>query len=572
MGASIVRSPVLAGLADTVLQPGFKGTTLPDWVRKRLSTGLGGIALYSRNLVTSSQIRDLTAAIRAENPEVVIALDEEGGDVTRLEAFTGSSRPGNLALGAAGDPALTCAVAQGIGHDLAAAGISLNYAPVVDIDAEDNPVVGTRAFGSDPELVARHTTAWVTGLQSAGVAACAKHFPGHGATSVDSHDALPVVRLSREELAATALLPYRAAIAAGVRAVMTGHLLVPAYDESEPATTSRRLMVQLLREELGFDGLIVTDGIEMPAVSAPYGLGGATVRALAAGADAICVGGENATPGVVGLLRNAIMAAVADGTLPEERLAEAAARVRALTHWTATHLPMRPHAQAVHLTPPPLTSPQTSLTAPSAPESTVQPPAAPAGPGAPVEPADAPTAAGASPTQSPVTPHLPAALPLAVGYPESAPRNAALLAARRALRVTVHERPTGDGPPHVVELDSPVNLAVDRATPWGLVTPLTRLFPGTTSARLADPEPEDLAKAVDAAEDRLLVVVIRTAYRHTWVTATVDAILARRPGSVVVELGTPGHERPGAVHIATHGATNPCSEAAATAIAHLIRT
>ncbi|WP_049573714.1 glycoside hydrolase family 3 protein [Nonomuraea sp. SBT364] len=506
MGASIVRSPALAGLADTVLQPGFKGTTLPDWVRKRLATGLGGLALYSRNLVTSSQISDLTAAIRAENPEVVIALDEEGGDVTRLEAFTGSSRPGNLALGASGDPALTRAVAEGIGHDLAAAGISLNYAPVVDIDAEDNPVVGTRAFGADPELVARHTTAWVTGLQSAGVAACAKHFPGHGATSVDSHDALPVVRLSREELAATALLPYHAAIAAGVRAVMTGHLLVPAYDAAEPATTSRRLMVELLREELGFDGLIVTDGIEMPAVSAAYGLGGAAVRALAAGADAVCVGGENATPGVVGLLRNAIMTAVADGTLPEERLAEAAARVRALAHWAATHTP-------------------------------------------------AAAASGA-----------------AGRYPESAPRNAALLAARRALRVTVRERPTGDGPPHVVELDSPVNLAVDRATPWGLVTPLTRLFPGTTGARLAEPEPEDLAKAVAAAEDRLLVLVVRTAYRHTWVTAAVDAALAHRPGSVVVELGTPGPERPGAVHIATHGATNPCCEAAATAIAHLIRT
>jgi beta-N-acetylhexosaminidase len=494
-------SPVLAGLADTVLQPGFKGTTLPEWMRRRLARGLGGVALYSRNLLRRSQIAALTAAIRAENPDVLIALDEEGGDVTRLEAFTGSSRPGNLALGAADDPELTRAVAEGIGRDLAAAGINLNYAPVVDIDSDlDNPVIGTRSFGSGPALVARHAAAWVRGLQSAGVAGCAKHFPGHGATEVDSHDELPTVTASAEELAATALVPYRAAIAAGVRAVMTGHLLVPAYDPSSPATASRRLMIGLLRQELGFDGLIVTDGIEMPAVSLRYGLGGTAVRALKAGADAVCVGGENATPGVVGLIRNAIMAAVADGTLPEERLAEAAARVRALAHWSAGH------------------------------------------------------PAGARP-----------------GVDERAPASeAALRAARLALRLTVRRRPDSAIPPHVVELDSPTNLAVDRATPWGLAAPLAELLPGTTSVRLADPGADELARAAEGAAGRVLVVVVRTAYRHAWVRGAVDLLLAMRPDAVVAELGVPGVERPGAVHLATHGGTALCCRVAATALADLL--
>ncbi|NRQ30979.1 glycoside hydrolase family 3 protein [Nonomuraea sp. NN258] len=498
VSARNLGSPVLAELADTVLQPGFKGTTLPDWVRKRLATGLGGIALYSRNLAEKGQIQLLTAAIRAENPDVIIALDEEGGDVTRLEAFSGSSRPGNLALGAADEPALTEAVARGIGRDLAEVGLNLNYAPVVDIDsALHNPVVGTRAFGSDPELVARHTAAWVSGLQSAGVAGCAKHFPGHGATAVDSHDALPTVELSAAELAATALLPYRAAIAAGVRAIMTGHLLVPAYDAGSPATISARLMTGLLREELGFDGLIVTDGIEMPAVSATYGLGGTAVRALAAGADAICVGGENATPGVVGLLRNSIMAAVADGVLPEERLAEAAGRVRALSAWSAGH------------------------------------------PGAPAGEGDA---------------------------------HAAVTAARSALSITINTALTAPGVPHVIELDAPTNLAIDPATPWGLGAPLSALVPGTTAVRLDAPGDAELRQAVDAGAGRPLVLVLRTAYRDARLTAAVDRVLAGRPDAIVVELGVPGGERPGAVHVATFGGTALCCQVAAQALAAMLRT
>ncbi|WP_326828609.1 hypothetical protein OIE13_21125 [Streptosporangium sp. NBC_01810] len=171
------------GAAEILPRPG-------DDLRRRLTEGLGGVALYSRNLVDGEQVRTLTAALRAENPDVVIATDEEAGDVTRLEALTGSSRPGNLALGAMDDPELTELIAREVGLDMAAAGIDLNYAPVVDVNSGlDNPVVGTRAFGTDPWLVARHARAWVTGLQSAGVAGCAKHFPGHSATAASGRAA-----------------------------------------------------------------------------------------------------------------------------------------------------------------------------------------------------------------------------------------------------------------------------------------------------------------------------------------------------------------------------------------------
>lgn len=327
----------LQTLVDAVLQPGFVGTEPPDYLRRRLAGGLGGVALFSRNIKDPAQVGALVAALKAENPRVTIAIDEEGGDVTRLEARRGSTRPGNLALGSIDDLALTEAVAADIGRDLAAVGINLDYAPDADVNSNpNNPVIGVRSFGANAALVARHTAAWVRGLQSAGVAACAKHFPGHGDTGVDSHHDLPSVDGSIEEIAATALPPFRAAIEAGVRTIMTGHLLVSAYDPAVPATMSSRILVELLREELGFDGLIITDGIEMNAVADRYGFAGAAVRAIAAGADAICVGGGHADEASLEQLRTALVEALTSGTLPEERLAEAARRVDELATWTAT--------------------------------------------------------------------------------------------------------------------------------------------------------------------------------------------------------------------------------------------
>ncbi|TYB61381.1 glycoside hydrolase family 3 protein [Nonomuraea sp. PA05] len=324
----------LLRLADAVLFPGFPGHTPPDWLRRRLGDGLAGVALFSRNIAGPGQVAELTAALRAENPAVLVGTDEESGEVTRLEVATGSSRPGAYALGVVDDVALTESLARDLGGELARAGITIDFAPSADVNSNpDNPVIGLRAFGSDSSLVARHTRAFVRGLQSAGVAACAKHFPGHGDTAVDSHHGVPVVAESGIE---DALLPFREAIAEGVKVIMTGHLLVPSYDAERPATLSPKVLTGLLREELGFGGLIITDGIEMAAVSGAYGIGGASARAIAAGADAICVGGERADEATAAGIRDAIATAVTTGLLPEERLADAARRVRELAAWAAS--------------------------------------------------------------------------------------------------------------------------------------------------------------------------------------------------------------------------------------------
>ncbi|PWU53735.1 sugar hydrolase, partial [Micromonospora globispora] len=304
----------LASLAAAVLQPGFVGTTPPPWIRRWLGEGLGSVVLFARNIVDSEQLAALTATLRAERPDVIVAIDEEAGDVTRIESARGSSRPGNFALGIVDDPALTEAVARDLGTELAAAGVTLNYAPDADVNSNpDNPVIGVRSFGADPALVARHTAAWVRGLQAGGVAACAKHFPGHGDTRIDSHHDLPRIGGDRARLDAVELAPFRAAVAAGVQAVMTGHLLVPALDPELPATLSPRILGRLLREELRFQGVVVTDAVEMRAVADRYGFAGAAVRALAAGADAICVGGERAREQDARHLRDAIVAAVTAG-------------------------------------------------------------------------------------------------------------------------------------------------------------------------------------------------------------------------------------------------------------------
>lgn len=316
-------------LAAGCLLPSFPGHEVPDWVLRRLEDGLGGITLFAYNVRSPGQLAALTARLR-DAGDVLVAIDEEGGDVTRLEAERGSSYPGNLALGAVDDVELTEEVAAAIAGELARAGVSMNFAPVADANTNpDNPVIGVRSFGADPELVARHVAAFVRGTQRQGVAACAKHFPGHGDTSVDSHVDLPVVGGDLE----AALLPFRAAIGAGVRGVMTGHLLVPELDEL-PATLSRRIVTGLLREELGFDGLVVTDALEMRAISGGVGVEEAAVRALAAGVDALCAGHDLHEETVDALIR-AISDAARSGRLPLERLEEAAGRVAATVRWAS---------------------------------------------------------------------------------------------------------------------------------------------------------------------------------------------------------------------------------------------
>ncbi|MEU1280695.1 glycoside hydrolase family 3 protein [Streptomyces sp. NPDC005805] len=322
--------------ALAVLQPGFAGTTAPDWVRRRVGEGLASVALFGRNVTSREQVTALTAELRAERDELLVAIDEESGDVTRLDVRTGSSFPGSLALGAVDDPGLTRGVARELGRQLAECGVNFNWAPSADVNADpDNPVIGVRSFGADTALVARHTAAYVEGMQTAGVAACTKHFPGHGDTGVDSHHALPRIDVDEETLRTRELVPFRAAVEAGTRAIMSAHILVPALDPERPGTLSRRILTELLRGELGYDGLIVTDGMEMRAISGTYGLEHGVVLAVAAGADAICVGGGLNDEGTVLSLRDALVAAVVSGELPEERLADAADRVRRLARWTA---------------------------------------------------------------------------------------------------------------------------------------------------------------------------------------------------------------------------------------------
>ncbi|MFI6903606.1 glycoside hydrolase family 3 protein [Nonomuraea sp. NPDC050394] len=496
----------LLRLADAVLLPGFEGTTPPDWLLRRLGDGLAGVVLFSRNIASVPQVAELTAALRAENPAVLVGTDEESGEVTRLEVATGSSRPGNYAVGVVDDPELTEALARDLGCDLAAAGVTVDFAPSSDVNSNpDNPVIGLRAFGADSDLVSRHTRAFVRGLQSAGVAACAKHFPGHGDTSVDSHHGVPVVGGEIEE----ALAPFAAAIDEGVRAVMTGHLLVPSHDPNAPATLSQKVLTGLLRNELGFEGMIVTDGIEMAAVSGAYGIGGASARAIAAGADAICVGGEHADEATAISVRDAIAAAVADGLLPEERLADAARRVTELADWTVA-------ARARTLS------------------------------GGPV--------AGSG-----------------FGGVNGSGERIGLDAARRALRITRRSAaPTLPikRPAQVIELSPEMNLAIDKGTPWGVGEPLSRMLPGTAVTRLAVGEATGatLESLLQDAEDRPLVIVVRDAHRYDWQGEALRHLLSARPDAVVVEMGLPARTDLGSVHIATYGSARVCGQAAAEAI------
>jgi len=316
----------LQRLADSVLLPGFAGTAAPDWLRQRVAGGLGGVVLFARNCGSGAQVAALTAALRAERPDVLVATDEEGGDVTRLFAEVGSPVPGPYALGVVDDAELTRCTAEALAARLASVGIGWTLAPVADVNsAPDNPVIGVRSYGAEPALVARQVAAAVAGTQAAGVAACAKHFPGHGDTTVDSHVGLPTVG---PDLAG-ALAPFRAAVAAGVATVMTGHLLVPGYGDL-PATLNPALVDGLLRDELGFPGVVVSDALEMGAVAGTVGIGEGAVLALLAGVDALCLGGDEAGEALADTARDALVTAVHSGRLPEERLAGAAGRVGAL--------------------------------------------------------------------------------------------------------------------------------------------------------------------------------------------------------------------------------------------------
>jgi beta-N-acetylhexosaminidase len=322
-------------LALRTLLGAFPGPVPPPWALDLVAEGLAGYTLFGFNVESPEQLAASSAALRQAKPDVLLAIDEEGGDVTRLAHATGSPYPGNAALGAVDDVALTGRVYRAIGAELAATGINLNLAPTVDVNtADDNPIIGTRSFGADPARAADHAAAAVTGLQDAGVAACAKHFPGHGATLADSHLEMPVVDVPLEVLRARDLPPFAAVVAAGARSVMTAHIRVPALTGADPATFSRAALVDLLRGELGFTGAVITDALEMKGASViAGGIPPAAVRSLAAGADLLCIGAD-VDADLTEAVAAAIADAIADGRLTLARVEEAARRTAELAAWT----------------------------------------------------------------------------------------------------------------------------------------------------------------------------------------------------------------------------------------------
>ncbi len=317
----------LEALADGVLMPCFDGVSAPKWLLRRTSGSLGGVCLFSRNIGSPEQVRALTAELRARRGDLVIAIDEEAGDVTRLDAATGSRFPGAAALGRADDVRLTEEIGYQVGALLRDAGITLNFAPSADVAVDaTNPVIGTRAFGDDAALVSRHTAAFIAGHQAAGTHACVKHFPGHGDTGADTHTSVAVVDTDLAGLETVALPPFRAAITEHISCVMAGHLVVPAVDDLA-ASLSRRWLTEILREDMGFDGVVVTDALEMAAINRTYGIAEGAVLALNAGADLLCLGGEDAGERMLDEVQAAIVRAVLDGRLPVDRLRDAVSRV-----------------------------------------------------------------------------------------------------------------------------------------------------------------------------------------------------------------------------------------------------
>src|SRR6185436_9310057 len=263
-----------------LLVAGFDGLQLPVELRSLAREfGLGGVILFARNVAEPGQVAELAFECARLAPDLPlwVSVDQEGGRVARLKSpFT--EWPPMATIGRSGDPRLADRFARALASELKAVGINLDFAPVLDVHTNSaNPVIGDRALSGEAEEVARLGSAIVRGLQAQGVAACGKHFPGHGDTSTDSHLELPLVEHPVERLRQVEFLPFKAAIDAGVAAIMTAHLFLPALDEDRPATLSRRVVSGLLREELKFDGLIVSDDLEMKAIAGRYAIPSAAV-------------------------------------------------------------------------------------------------------------------------------------------------------------------------------------------------------------------------------------------------------------------------------------------------------
>ena len=314
-----------------LIMVGFEGTQANEVVKTHIRERfVGGIVLFSRNIQSPKQTAELTnelqrlAQTTARQIPLFIGIDQEGGWVIRLREGA-TVLPGNMALGATGSTELAERAGEITAVELAAVGVNLNFAPVMDVNNNlNNPVIGRRSFGESPELVSRLGVAYLRGLQHNGVLATAKHFPGHGDTTVDSHFDLPTVSHDLERVHALELQPFRAAIDADVAAIMTAHIIYPALDPDRPATLSPTVLTDLLRKELGFDGLLITDDMEMKAIDARYQSGEAAVMAVEAGADIVMV---LWTPAKQIEVFDALLSAVKSGRIPEARLDQSVKRI-----------------------------------------------------------------------------------------------------------------------------------------------------------------------------------------------------------------------------------------------------
>src|SRR5436190_4342654 len=310
-----------------LLIAGFNGLQIPAELRSLAKEfGLGGVILFARNIAEPEQVAELAfdAARLVPDLPVWVSIDQEGGRVARLKSpFT--EWPPMATLGRSGDVRLAERFARALAKELRTVGITLDYATVLDIHTNPkNPVIGDRALSEKAEDVARLGAAIVAALQEEGVAACGKHFPGHGDTQADSHFELPLVEHSIERLRSVEFMPFKAAIEAGVATMMTAHVFMPAIDERHPATLSRRVVTELLRNELGFDGVILTDDLEMKAIAGTYAVPSAAVLAIAAGCDGILIcSGDHETQTAA---LEALIYAVESGELPSARVDDALKR------------------------------------------------------------------------------------------------------------------------------------------------------------------------------------------------------------------------------------------------------
>ena len=308
---------------------GFAGHTIPpDLKALAREFDLGGVIFFARNVGAPEQVAELAREAQelARELPLWVSVDQEGGRVARLKTpFT--VWPPMATLGRSGDDRLVERFARALAAELAAVGISLDYTPVLDIHTNPrNPVIGDRALAEKAEDVARLGSIMIRTLQNSGIAACGKHFPGHGDTGTDSHFELPIIEHPPDRLQHVELVPFRAAIDARVAAIMTAHILIPALDGEHPATLSPRIVDQLLKRELGYDGLVLSDDLEMQAISGRYGIPEATVAAVAAGCDAVLMCG--ADQDVQARAIEAVIRAVEDETLPLKRVQDALARHR----------------------------------------------------------------------------------------------------------------------------------------------------------------------------------------------------------------------------------------------------